>query len=170
MCVCTLCNDSTCVTLSESLFLLCACFCFCDSYITPCSSACVSCQIETVICFFHVAVSSVSLLPSIQTLWQISSTLQEQCVDVFGAFLLCRSDGLCCDTSDSLTEQLSGLLTICLSFGWVTDLWTAEWLASLQTGWQADWLSALLTEWLTGCKSDWLAESLTDWLRLRDWL
>lgn len=26
------------------------------------------------------------------------------------AFLLCRSKGLCCDKSDSLIEQLSGLL------------------------------------------------------------
>lgn len=69
------------------------------------------------------------------------------------AFLLCRSKGLCCDKSDSLIEQLSGLLDY-LSVIWlVTDLWTAEWLATFQSGWQTDWLSALFT----GCKSDYLS-------------
>lgn len=41
-------------------------------------------------------------------------------------------------------------LFVCHLIGWVTDLWTAESLASFQTWWLTDWL-CFLTGWLTGC-------------------
>lgn len=128
----------------------------------PRSFLSVSIQMEVVVCVFHVARSS-CLIPFNH-------------FDKFSPFfravrwrVWCRQKSLsyCVAQRASVvtnltspTEQLSGLLTICLSFDWVTDMWMAEWLASFQSGWQADWLSALLTEWLTVC----LSESLTDCL------
>lgn len=114
---------------------------------------------ELVICVLHVAVFFPPCLPTSF----ISNTLTNSIhrastclVPAKIAFLLCRSKGLCCDKSDSLIEQLSGLLDY-LSVIWlVTDLWTAEWLATFQSGWQTDWLSALFT----GCKSDYLSVCL----------
>lgn len=69
---------------------------------------------------------------SIQTRWQIQSFLQSRVltclVQAKIAFLFCRSEGFCCDKSDSLTEQLRGLLAICLSFDWLTCGWLNDWL------------------------------------------
>lgn len=105
----------------------------------------VSCQMEMVICV-AVFFPSSALIP-FKHADKFNPSFRAVCWHVWCgqkiAFLLCRSERFCCDKSDSLTEQLRGLLAICLSF----DLWMTEWLASFQT-------SDMLTRWLAGCKSE----------------
>lgn len=101
-----------------------------------------SCQTEMVISVFFYPI----FLPhSIQTLWQIQSILQSHMLTSLAlakiAFLLCRSEGFCCDKSDSLTEQLSSLLTM-------TVIWLGDWLICGQLN---GWLVFIVGDWLIHC-------------------
>ena len=67
---------------------------------------------------------------------------------------------------------------VCLLFGWLTDPWTLQLLATdpltnRPSKWLTDWLNdrltGCLTDWLwqTNCLTQWVSEWLTDWLT--DW-
>ena len=67
---------------------------------------------------------------------------------------------------------------VCLLFGWLTDPWTLQLLATdpltnrlskWLTDWLTDRLTGCLTDWLwqTDCLTHWVSEWLTDWLT--DW-
>lgn len=72
------------------------------------------------------------------------------------ASLLCRSEGFCCDKSDRVTEQLSGLLTDYLSVMWLGD--------GLICGQLNDWLVFRVPDRLIDCLLCWLDVNMTDFL------
>lgn len=71
---------------------------------------------------------------------------------------------------------------VCLLFGWLTDPWTLQLLATdpltnrpskWLTDWLTDRLTGCLTDWLwqTDCLTHWVSEWLTDWqASLSEWL
>lgn len=78
------------------------------------------------------------------------------------ASLLCRSEGFCCDKSDRVTEQLSGLLTDYLSIIWLGD--------GLMCGQLNDWLVFTVPDRLIDCLLCWLDVNLTDFLSTCLWV
>ncbi len=132
---------SVCSCLKDfCLLLICACFCsfvyIHFQLVTPTLCPVLLCLSHVKQRWWFVSFMWLFFYPffrphSIQMLWQIQSILQSCALTCLAAakiaFLLCRSEGFCCDKSDRLTEQLSGLLTVCMSFdkatGWFVDSW-----------------------------------------------
>ena len=153
-----------------------ACILLCNVRMCGLVNLWVSCSWTLVLCFCS-STFVMTCLPStdvfiLSCLYYVLNTLtnvihfSEPCVDVFGVgkkkLLAVRSEGVCCDKSDSLTEQLSDCLCV---------IWRGDWQTDCLLGWQSDWLDLNLTI----CPSSvigWTAEWLVMWrlYRLTSWL
>lgn len=131
------------------------CSCVLTPTLCPVLILSVSCQMEMVICVFHVAVFF--FFPS-------SALIPFKHADKFNPFfgavcwlVWCRQKLLSYSVAQkgSVVTNLTAWLNswgVCWLFachltGWLTDLWMTEWLASFQTWWHAD----KVTDWLQIC-------------------